>query len=93
MWQNSVDWIRSCAQVVFIKSIVISKRNRKLANSILYKTIKDHKDNFPATIKCRLISTSKTDIGKISKVILASIINSVRSVTGLIQWKKKPVSC
>ena len=85
--KNSVDRINSCAQEILVKNNISGKRIRKLTNSKSYITIKDHKDNFPATIKCRLINTSKTDIGKISKVILASIINDVRAATGLIQWK------
>ena len=84
---NSVDHINSCAQDILIKNNISGKRISKLMNSICYITIKDHKDNFPATIKCRLINTCKTKIGKISKLILASIINDVRAATGLIQWK------
>ena len=48
-----------------------------LERSQAYITVKDHKDNFPATVKCRLISKSKTHIGKTSKQILTSIIKDV----------------
>ena len=66
---------------------VNGKRIPKLERSQAYITVKDHKDNFLATVKYRLISKSKTRIGKISKQILASTIKDVRTATSLIQWK------
>ena len=84
---NSVDLINSCAQNILNINNISGKRIPKLNVSKSYITIKDHKDNFPATIKSRLINTSKTSIGKISKLILSSIIKDVRTATGLTQWK------
>ena len=85
--QNSVELINSRAQEILHKNNITNKRIPKLENSHAYITVKDHKDNFPATIKCRLINTSKTHIAKISKLILSSIVKDVRTATGLIQWK------
>ena len=52
-----------------------------------YITIKDHKDNFPPSISCRLINPSKTDVGKISKTILYKInIQSLPPIK-FDQWK------
>ena len=85
--KNSVELINSRAQEILNKNNIINKRIPKLENSQAYITVKDHKDNFPATIKCRLINTSKTHIAKISKLILSSIVKDVRTATGLIQWK------
>ena len=59
----------------------------KLDRSAAYITIKDHKDNFPSQIKCRLINPSKTHIGKISKSIIDKIVMDIRVKTGLVQWK------
>ena len=39
-----------------------------------YITIKDHKDEFPSKITCRLINRSKSSIGRISKHILDKIM-------------------
>ena len=64
---------------------VNGKRIPKLERSQAYITVKDHKDNFPATVKCRLISKSITHIGKISKQILTSITKDVRTATSLTQ--------
>ena len=52
-----------------------------------YISIKDHKDDFPNKIPCRLINPTKSNIGKISKAILDTINkNGVRS-TEINQWK------
>ena len=52
-----------------------------------YITIKDHKDEFPNKIICRLIHPSKSNIGKISKAILDTTNkNAVRS-TQINPWK------
>ena len=48
---------------------------------------KDHKDGFPGRIDTRLINPSKTNIGKISKVILQRINSNLRIKTGLNQWQ------
>ena len=35
-----------------------------------YITVKDHKEDFPNKISCRLLNPSQSDIGKISKIII-----------------------
>ncbi len=50
-------------------------------------TIKDHKPDFPTTIKCRLINPAKTHIGKACKGILDRINGSIREKSKLQQWK------
>ena len=52
-----------------------------------YITIKDHKEDFPNKISCRLINPSKSDIGKISKQILDKINFKIISETKSNQWK------
>ena len=52
-----------------------------------YITIKDHKDEFPNKIPCRLINPSKSNIGKISKAILDTINKNVVRSTEINQWK------
>ena len=49
--------------------------------------IKDHKENFPNTVKCRLINPAKSEIGKISKSILDDINKIVREKTKFLQWR------
>ena len=52
-----------------------------------YITIKGHKEDSPNKISCCLINPSKSSIGKISKVILDKINNTVQSITSVNQWK------
>ena len=65
----------------------ISDRVEVIAKKEAYVTIKDHKKNFHDNPKCRLINPTKTQIGKISKMILQSINSSIREKTGLKQWR------
>ena len=48
---------------------------------------KDHKDGFPGRIETRLINPSKSNVGKISKIILQRINSNLRAKTGLNQWQ------
>ena len=51
-----------------------------------FVTIKDHKDNFENNTKCRLLNPSKSDLGKISKKILAKLVKVVREQTLYNHW-------
>ena len=46
-----------------------------------YITIQDHKENFPEKPSFRLINTSKSDIGKVSKRIIANINQNISQNT------------
>ena len=50
-------------------------------------TVKDHKDRFPHRVLCRPLNTSKTNIGKISKVSLDKTNSAVFSSIKINQWK------
>ena len=52
-----------------------------------YITIKEHKDEFPNKIPCRLINLSKSNIGKINKAILDNINKNVVRSTEINHWK------
>ena len=51
-----------------------------------FVTIKDHKENYINNTKCRLINSAKSNMGKVSKIILSRIVSSLREKTSLIQW-------
>ncbi len=51
-----------------------------------YITLKDHKENFRSSPKCRLINPTKSELGKISKLILENINKQVRQKTRFMQW-------
>ena len=63
------------------EKLSLDDRVERLQEREPYITIKDHKDEFPNKIPCRLINPSETSIGKISKVILDRINKSVVTST------------
>ena len=58
-----------------------------MAENEAFITLKDHKDNFDSNLKCRLINPAKSELGRVSKVILDSIKQEIRSATNVNQWK------
>lgn len=58
-----------------------------MAQRNVYITVKDHKENFLSNLKCRLINPSKSELDKVSKVILDNINSKLRSILHLNQWK------
>ena len=52
-----------------------------------YITVKDHKEDFPHKISCRLINPSKSDIEKVSKIMLDKINSDILSSVQANQWK------
>ena len=51
-----------------------------------YIKIKDHKEEFPNKISCRLINPSKSSIEKISRDILDKINQQLKIITKVNQW-------
>ena len=58
-----------------------------MAQTPAFITLKDHKDNFDSQPKCRLINPAKSELGKVSKIILDEINNKLRSKLHVNQWK------
>ena len=54
------------------------RTEKKMQESESYIIIKDHEEDFPQKISCRLINPSKSDIGKISKHILEITNQQIR---------------
>ena len=52
-----------------------------------FLTIKDHKEGLPHTLSFPLINPSKWDIGKESKLLLATINVNILMETTVNQWK------
>ena len=53
--------------------------------------LKDHKDNFINSPRCRLINPAKSDIGRISKQIFEKINKNVRETSKYHQWRNTSV--
>lgn len=52
-----------------------------------YVSLKDHKDNFHNRPQCRLINPTKSELGKVSKIILERINRRLVLATQVRQWK------
>ena len=59
----------------------------KVQESECYITVKDHREDFPHKIPCRLITPSKSDIGKLSKIIFDKINGDALSSVQVNQRK------
>ena len=55
-----------------------------------YVTLKDTKEDFKSKKPCRVINGAKTDVGKISKILIRRIIEEILPQTGLNLWKSTP---
>ena len=73
------------------KSIVtklgIADRVEKYAEQNAFITLKDHKDNFQSSPKCRLINPAKSSIGAISKIHLDRVNSKLRQTLKVNQWR------
>ena len=69
------------------EGLEISDRVEPIAKKNAYITIKDHKDNFPNNVKCRLINPAKSNVGKISQQLLQDINKQIREKLNLQQWR------
>ena len=50
-------------------------------------TIKDHKRDFKTNPECRLINPAKTQIGRVSKIIVEDICAPLRLALNINQWQ------
>ena len=55
-------------------SLDLEDRIEKMQESKSYITVKDHKEDFPRKIWCRLINPSESEIGKISKHVIDKLV-------------------
>lgn len=69
------------------QKLTLEDRIEVMQEDEAYITIKDHKDEFPNKITCRLINPSKSSIGRISKHILDKINSQILLSKKLNQWK------
>ena len=65
----------------------ISDRIEGTEETEAYITIKEHKEDFPNKISCRLINPSKSSIGEIKKLIINKIKQQIQLITKVNQWK------
>ena len=58
-----------------------------IAKNNAFVTLKDHKQNFRSATPCRLINPCKSELGKISKIILENINKTLTNKLNVNQWK------
>ena len=68
-----------------VRELELSDRVFTTAEREAFCTLKDHKENFWNNPRSRLLNPTKPELGRISKLIIEKINNSVRSKTGLRQ--------
>ena len=69
------------------KKLDLDDRMKCLQQCETQITIKDHKPNFPARVTHRLINPSKTDLGRISKIVIDKINTQLLQKLNVNQWK------
>ena len=69
------------------KKTQLGDRIESLTKTPAFTTLKDHKGNFQSSLPCRLINTSKSELGKISKSILENINQHLIKLLCVNQWK------
>ena len=65
----------------------IVDRVEKYNTKNCFITIKDHKSDFKTNPECRLINPAKTQIGRIIKIIVQEICDSLRLALNINQWR------
>ena len=61
--------------------IILSEKNNA------FVTLNDHKQNFRSVAPCHLINRCKSELGKISKIILENISKTLIEKLNVNQWK------
>ena len=69
------------------KKLKIHERVDRYIESNAFVTIKDHKENFPGRVQCRLLNPAKSNIGKISKKILADAVKKIKVKAEVNLWR------
>ena len=65
----------------------LGDRMERYADKQAFITLKDHKYNFRANPKCRLINPAKSEMGHVSKSFLENAVREVSEKSQLNQWR------
>ena len=69
------------------RSLQIIDRIERHSESNAFLTIKDHKPEFPNTIKYRIINPASNKLGKVSKWVFDKINTKCRTASSVNQWR------
>ena len=68
------------------ENIKLADRIESLSQTLAFITLKDHKENFRTSHPFRLINPSKSELGKVSKVILENVNKNLVKTLNVNQW-------
>ena len=69
------------------ENITLDDHTESLAQTPAFITLKDHKQNFRTSHPCHLINPSKSELGKVSKVILENVTKNLVKSLKVNQWR------
>ena len=84
--EEAKDEIDSKAKQIALR-LRLHDRVKQMAKRKAFITLQDHKTIFFTATKCRLINPAKSEIDKISKVILKQLNSNILKATGYQQWR------
>ena len=85
--RQSVQWNINNEAAAIAAKLKLRGKFQCLDSSQAFVLLKDHKPNFSTNVPCQFINLGKSDIGRVSKVIMELITAQLRSTTSLNQWR------
>ena len=75
-------------QIAIAKKLELDDRIEAMSMNSAFLTVKDHKRSFATNVPdFRVINPGKTDMGKVSKIILEEVVSAYREAIGVNQWR------
>ena len=71
----------------YARALEIEDKMECHSKSKAFITIKDHKQEFPNSIKCQVINPASKNLGRVSKRILDKVNHTYRDASGVSQWR------
>ena len=75
---------RECKQHAI--DLKVENKIEKITERSAFISIKDHKENFPNNIQCRLINPARNNLGKITQNIIRTAVTSIKERSSLNLW-------
>ena len=75
---------RECKQHAV--DLKVENKMEKITERSAFISIKDHKENFPNSIQCRLINLAWNNLGKVTQNIIRTAVTSIKERSSLNLW-------
>ena len=76
------------SELELAEKLELNDRVHRSAQRDCFVTLKDHKPGFRSNPQCRLLNPSKSELGKVAKLMLQRINSELRGKTNLKQWRR-----